>query len=69
MVDQLKNDEDRRRQEEEMSLLKEQNKNLLQRIEGHEGEEQTHQYRAPPSHPPTHQTPITNTPKFPKIYK
>jgi len=66
MADQLKND-DRRRHEQEMSFLNEQNINLQQRIEDHEREEQTHQSqppnppthqsRAPPSSPPTHQTP------------
>jgi len=50
IADQLWNEEDQRQHEEEMSLLKEQNKNLEQRLDGREREEQS---RAPP---PTHQT-------------
>ena len=61
IVDQLRNKEDQRRHEKEMSLLKEQNKYLQQRLDGHEWEEQSW---APPvlqTHPTpqTHQTPHT----------
>jgi len=53
IVNQLRNEEDRRQHEEEMSLLKEQNKNLQQRLDGREREEQS---LAPPLTPQTHQT-------------
>ena len=48
IADQLRNQEDWHRHEEEMSLLKEQNKNLQQWIDGREQEEQS---RAPPQTP------------------
>jgi len=53
IADQLRNEDDRRQHEDEMSLLKEQNKNLQQRLDGREREEQ---FRAPPQTNLTHQT-------------
>jgi len=52
IADQLRIEEDRRRHEEEISLLKEQNKCLQQRLDGQEREDQS---RASPTHQ-THQT-------------
>ena len=65
VADQLKNEEDRRRHEEQMYFLREQNKILIQRIKDHEREKQPHQSQL--LNPPTHQS--REPPSIPQLSK
>jgi len=63
VANQLCNEENQRRHVEEMSLLREQNKFLQQRLEGHEREGQSH---APPTNPTN---PTNPTPQLPPTFQ